>query len=291
MSYRGLKTHVEDVKQNIEFPRVVEEEKHGLTKDEIKKILDYASPRRKALYLTLLSSGMRIEETCALRKRDFDESLDRIQIHIPGKYTKTKKARTTFISREAAKYVTPILSKINPDKLVFGLNEDRTAAKLVELNYFTRLRRKAGFLEKYDSGVHKITVHSFRAWFITKCNRVDFGVGHALAGQELYMKRYDRLSVADKLEVYKKAEPILSIYENTSDEEREKRIADLEAKIENQKPGHEIAEELQKLFALSGHRLVIPDGDPTKMHFEKINPSDESKEKPKWLKKNLNFCN
>ena len=86
LTYRGLKIHQEEVKQNIKFPKTMHEEKHGLTIDEVKKILDNASPKRKALYLTLLSSGMRIEEACALRRRDFDESLERIQIHLPAAY-------------------------------------------------------------------------------------------------------------------------------------------------------------------------------------------------------------
>ena len=212
LTYRGLKIHQEEVKQNIKFPKIMYEEKHGLTPDEIKNLLDNASPKRKALYLALLSSGMRIEEACALRKRDFDDSLERIQIHIPASYTKTKKARTTFISQEAAKYVLPILKKINPDKLVFGTNEDKSSAKLVELNYFGRLRNKAGFFEKYDSGIHKITVHSFRAWFITKCSAVNENVGHALAGHEYYMKSYDRLSNEEKLKIYLKVEPYIEIY-------------------------------------------------------------------------------
>ena len=244
LTYRGLKIHQEEVKQNIKFPKIIHEEKHGLTIDEVKNILDHASPKRKALYLTLLSSGMRIEETCALRKRDFDDSLERIQIHLPAAYTKTKKARTTFVSEEAAKYLKPILRKINPDRLVFGINEDKTTAKLVELNYFGRLRKRAGLSEKYDSGVHKITIHSFRAWFITRCSAINENVGHALAGHEYYMKSYDRLSNEEKMKVYLKVEPSLGIYSQALEvpkemEEKIKEIENMKKRIDDLEYGPE----------------------------------------------------
>lgn len=287
LAYRGLKIHQEEVKQNIKFPKIMHEEKHGLTIDEIKKILDHASPKRKALYLTLLSSGMRIEEACALRKRDFDDSLERIQIHLPAAYTKTKKARTTFVSEEAAKYVRQILKGINSDKLVFGVNEDKTAAKLVELNYIGRLRKRAGLSEKYDSGVHKITIHSFRAWFITRCSAINENVGHALAGHEYYMKSYDRLSNEEKLKIYLKVEPSLGIYSHALEvpKEVEEKIKEFEKIKEDFKSDHMILEELQRLFGLSGHRLVIPNGNPSEMRFEEINPPNKSnkQDKPEWV--------
>lgn len=233
LNYCGLRIHQEDIRQNLTFPRQVKEEKHPLSKAEIIKILDYASPKRKVLYLTLLSSAMRIEEACAIRKRDFDESLSRIQIKIPAKFTKAKKARTTFISKEAEKYVKPILNKINPDKLVFTENPDRRIAKLIEESYFSRLRKKAGLIEKYDSGVHKITLHSFRAYFISAFSGINESIGHALAGHERYMDIYDRFSDEEKLEKYLEGESKLLIFDNTPNEKYQKKIIEMEEKLNN----------------------------------------------------------
>lgn len=81
---------------------------------------------------------------------------------------------------------------------------------------FDRIRKKTNLTEKYDSNTHKISLQSFRAYFITKCNRIDFGVGHALAGHGLYMKRYDRLTIQEKLEYYIKAEPELCVYRDST---------------------------------------------------------------------------
>ncbi len=282
LTYRGLKIHQEEVKQNVKFPKITHEERHGLTVDEIKKILDHASPKRKALYLTLLSSGMRIEEACALRKRDFDDSLERIQIHLPAAYTKTKKARTTFISEEAAKYVRQILTKINPDKLVFGVNEDKTAAKLVELNYFGRLRKRAGLSEKYGTGVHKITIHSFRAWFITRCSAINENVGHALAGHEYYMKSYDRLSNEEKLKVYLKVEPSLGIYSQPLSVENEHKIN--EAKIKTlEETAVQLTERLERQESMTAELQLIHskineilnrESNPYDSHFPDGGPFD-----------------
>ena len=232
LNYRGLRIHQEDIKQNLTFPRQVKEEKHPLSKAEIIKLLDYASPKRKGLYLTLLSSGIRIGEACAIRKRDFDESLSRMQIKIPAKFTKAKKARTTFLSKEAEKYVKPILNKISPDKLVFTENPDKIIAKLIEESYFSRLRKKAGLIEKYDSGVHKITLHSFRAYFISAFSGINDSIGHALAGHERYMDIYDRFSDEEKLEKYLEGESKLLIFDNTHNEKYQKKVSKLEEKVE-----------------------------------------------------------
>ena len=46
-----------------------------------------------------------------------------------------------------------------------------------------------------------------------------------------------------------------------------------------------VVKELQRLFGLSGHRLVIPNGDPNEMRFEQINPTNKSKkqDRPDWV--------
>ena len=72
-NYRGIKLTSLD-KKTIRYPKEIKEEKFPLSKEDIKQILDNSSYRRKTLYFVLLSSGMRIGETIALRKKDFDVS-------------------------------------------------------------------------------------------------------------------------------------------------------------------------------------------------------------------------
>lgn len=238
LSYRlSIKLHNDDAKENLTQPKQSKRKHYPLKVEEIRKILDYAPPSRKALYTFLLSSGVRIMESCQIRKRDFDKSLVRYKIHIPAKYTKTKEERITFMSKEAEELVRPILDKIKDDDLVFGSNSTPFKAEQNEEMYFYRLRNKAGLVAKYESGTSKISLHSFRSFFISKCDRVDMGLGHALAGHGHYMKQYERFSDQELLEFYLKAEPKLSIYDNQVEGQEELRVevAELRKELEETK--------------------------------------------------------
>jgi len=251
LNWYGFEIYSEAVKSRLNFPRKIEEESYPLVLDDIKKILNEASPLRRVLYLFLSSTGMRIQEALKLRKRDLDFSFDRIMVKIAGKYTKTKKPRKTFVTKETENYLLPILKRKNDDGLIFATNEDSLKSKHTEEDYFTRLRTRIGFGElRYDNGIHKITLHSFRSWFITKCNRIDSDFGNALAGHQKYMKKYDRLTDIEKCDLFIKAEKTLSIFDRINEEQQKKteklylnRIEELERNMANIK---EHLEQLKK---------------------------------------------
>ena len=112
LSYRtNTKIHSEDVKANISFRPIDKNKRYGLSREDLKKILEHSSVKKKLLYLTLLSSGARLMELLQCRKRDFDTSAQRIKIRLAPSYTKTKQERITFTSFEAAEYLTPLLAK------------------------------------------------------------------------------------------------------------------------------------------------------------------------------------
>lgn len=235
LKYRGFEIHTDDVRNEIDFPVIVEEKEHPLSNEDISKLLFHSNPDKKLLYLVLSSSGMRIEETLRLRKRDFNDKLERIMISIPGKYTKTKKSRITFVSSEAEKVLKPYLKKLKDDDIVFTENENFLRAKNSAEKYFERVRKKAEFTEKKETGISLVTLHSFRSFFITKCNRIDFGIGNALAGHGYYMKKYEKFTIEEKLDFYIKAEPSLlidveRIIETDQElEEQKTKIKDLES--------------------------------------------------------------
>lgn len=265
--YSGIKIHKEDIKDSLTFGRITQQEREGITKEQLQKIIENAKPNRRAFYLALSSSGMRPQESVQLRKRDLDTTKSRIMIRIPAKYTKTKKSRITFLSKEAESYVLPILKRIGPDDLVFGTNQNPQRAKLNEEQSFNILRERLGFVERYDSKTHKITLGgSLRSWFITKANRVDYGFGHALAGHDQYMKRYDRLSEDEKLQLYIKTEPTLSVYETPQDTSKDEEMKELKADFANlkEKRDAEIAEikkEVKELWLATLHRPRIISGN------------------------------
>jgi len=231
LNWYGFEIYTEAVKSRLNFPKKIEEEAYPLTLEDCKLIINNASPQRRPLYFFLSSTGMRIQETLKLRKRDLDFDHDRVMVVIPGKYTKTSKPRKTFITNETKNAITELLKSKKPDDLIFGTNEDSLKSKHLEEDYFYRLREKIGLTDRYDTGIHKITLHSFRSWFITKCNRIDSDFGNALAGHDKYMKKYDRLTEPEKIELFIKAEPTLSIFEHVDDTKLKEEVEELKARL------------------------------------------------------------
>ena len=225
LHYRGIRLTAEDVKQSIDFPAKITEEKYPLTPETIRDILNVSSYSKKGLYLSLLSSGMRIGEAVQIRKKDIFLDFDRILIRVPAKITKTKQGRTTYISREAAKFVIPKMKKINDDDLIFGTNINQYSSLNAEEKAFRDYLKKIGFSEKYDTGRLKISLHSFRAFFFTKAARVhDENYAHKMTGHGGYLMQYDRLTDEEKLEMYVTLEPELLIYDQSKNEEKIRKL-------------------------------------------------------------------
>jgi len=213
-SYHGIRAHPIDLRQNIKRPKKIREKLHPLTKEEIHKIFAYSIDKRKMLYLVLIGTGMRIQECVALRKRDFDlKHPKRIKIEIPAKYTKTQASHTTFVSKEASRYLRPHLELLKPDDLVFATNQNPFHAKMTEIAAFSIAREHDRLNDKYESSSrHHITLHTFRSYFFTRARRIhDTDIAHAMVGHTAYLDMYDRKDDFEKLELYLKVEPELLI--------------------------------------------------------------------------------
>jgi len=222
LNWYGFEIFVESVRAKLIFPVKIKLERHAVTIEEIRTLLNNASPKRRAWYIFLLATGMRLQETLKIRKRDLNFDLDRVCVEIPARHTKTKTPRKTFLTQECYEIIKPILAKKKDDDHIFTHWDDDNIlkAKHSEEDYFYRLRDRVGLNEKYeDSCRHKISIHIFRSWFVTKCNRVDSDFGNALAGHDKYMKRYNRFTVPELIALYKKAEPELQIFDRKEDHE------------------------------------------------------------------------
>lgn len=262
--YNGIKLDSRELRSNVTLPRTVRDMAYALTKKDIRKILDNAKPQRKALYLTLLSSGMRIGEAVGLRKRDFDLDQERICITIPAILTKLKTQRQTYLSKEAEEYLRPILKRLSPDDLVFGTNENRRIARLTEERLFDHCRERAGVNTKYDNNNrHKITLHSFRSFCETVASNT-FGdeYAHALIGHSGYMSVYYRLSPEERLKKYMQIEPYLTIYGDAdfvkTAEEMRKNIEEIKKKKDDE------VEKLKEIFE-EDHKKIIQFEDVAKL--------------------------
>lgn len=213
-SYHGIRADPIALRQNVNRPKEINEKLHPLTLEEIHKIFSHSIEKRRILYLVLIGTGMRIRECMALRKRDFDLNYPkRIKIEIPAQYTKTQSAHTTFVSKEASKYLIPRLNAIGSDDLVFARNPNPYHASMTEIEAFSRYRNSAGLTAKYSSANrHHITLHSFRSYFFTRARRAhDTDIAHAMVGHSTYLDMYDRKDDLEKLQLYLKVESNLVI--------------------------------------------------------------------------------
>lgn len=230
----GIKTNEQDIKEYLTFGKRTKEERYPLSQEEYAQIVNGCSrnPRLQALFLTLGSSGMRIGEAVNLKKRDLDMSKDRIKINIPAN-TKTRAARSTYISKEAQKILEPILKNLEPEDYIFARKNCRLYERSVGTSLNTVLRR-IGFSEKYQTNRYcKITSHSFRSYFFTKAaRRHGENYAHRMTGHGGYLMQYDRMTEEEKLEMYKELEPELVIFDQTKNELEIKRLLEENRSIE-----------------------------------------------------------
>ena len=111
--------------------------------------------------------------------------------------------------------------------VISEVTETKTFSKLID-KVFPKL-------ERYESGTRRITLHSFRSFFITQAVRsVSDSFAHALAGQEGYLGMYKRYDNKSMLEDYLKLEPNLFILNNygESEQTKDKHIQDLESRFD-----------------------------------------------------------
>lgn len=219
----GVKTNPQDIKQILRFPRKSVEEKYPLKKQELRDlILSHTRyPKRQALYLACSSSGMRLGEALHIKKKDLDMSLDRVMIRIQPEYTKTKIARTTFVSKECREKIMTYFKKLDDNDYVFtnSKGDFKTRGRSEQMAMASALER-LGYNERYSSnGFYKITSHSFRAYFFTAATRKhDENYAHKMTGHGGYLMQYDRMDDKEKLKMYLELEPELVVFDQTKNE-------------------------------------------------------------------------
>ena len=214
--YNGLELSQRDVKENLDFPKIQEEERHPLSAEEIKKILGEVNYHYKSIILAQASSLMREGELLQIRKKHLALEKSRIIIHLPPQITKLKRARTTFLSTEASKFIRTKINKLDDNDLVWSKTENLDSACHSYEAALKRACEKTGLDMTYETnGRRKITTHSFRAFGITKFSRKDPNYAKMLAGQKGYLLQYDRMTEEEKLEKYAEFEPELLVFDES----------------------------------------------------------------------------
>lgn len=248
----GVKLSNEDIKDYVTFPRRRKEPRQAISLKAIKSILTYASPLRRALYLVLISSGMRIGECLALTIADFHFNENPVRVTLNAEITKTKEGRDTFISSEAYDRLKPLIEAKRDNEKVFTVYDDNYRALLHEERYFSELRQRIGelekiknkddksiFLERYhNSNRFIINIHAFRAYFHTKAsNKHGSDYANALDGHGAYLKQYYRETPEERAKKYNELESSLLIesVKLETEKTKDKIIEDLQVQMEKLK--------------------------------------------------------
>ena len=234
LKYRRVKFDKDELESSLDYKREIKSEKYPITKEEIKTLLDYASFQARAKILLQSSSGLRISELLTLRKSDINTDLERYTVKVRAECAKNGIERTSIISIEAMPYLDKILENKNDNDLIFYHEAENVRnAVISELNMFDRLRKRANLDMVYDNKrTHKITTHSFRAFFISQFEKTYSGFGHVLSGHGKYMKQYERFTIGEKIEKYIETEKYLLIYEKPNENSKlKKELAEMKAKI------------------------------------------------------------
>ena len=229
------------------------------TKEEIRKLLEYADIRLKALILLLCSSGIRIGSVEHLRwkhVKPVEYKGQRFAKLIVPVSKGDGEAYITFITPEAYEALLEYRrmreaegEKITPDSpLIRVMKWSKSKAKGTPLpassktlrNELHRLWEKAGLREKSGGKPHGVkAVHGFRKFFATKLENAGAGrlIVETLLGHRIsVISNYFKPSQKELLEAYAKAAEELTISEVLESkaelrrrlEERDRRIARLE---------------------------------------------------------------
>ena len=183
-----------------------------LKRKTFRLIYDSLPLRMGTLLLVLLASGMRLGEALLLKKTDINWEEERTEISIPAEITKTKTARTTYLTEEASEALLKYLrTRTDTDERIFPFSTDIT-------QYHLRATvKRLGLSRTVNGKTYTVHWHMTRKWFISRFSlAANKDVAEHIAGHEGYLSSsYRRYTKKQILKEYIKAEKKLSIIKDS----------------------------------------------------------------------------
>ncbi|MBL7014803.1 MAG: tyrosine-type recombinase/integrase [Nitrosopumilus sp.] len=271
LNHRGISLNDKDNRDNLDFITQQEDELYALTIEDIQRIFTVIPSKKKYLYYALLSTGCRPSELLQVRKKDLSFEQDRIRIKILSMNTKTSRARSVYLTKEAGSFLMPNIKHISDNDLVFTKNPNTKDVVTKEGILFGTWLDKIGYDERYESNNRrKITMYSFRSYFFGVCADVNReAYAHRMTGHGGYLPQYDRWDNEKKLEAFLKVEPLLTV----SDEDKIK--LERESIKEEKKIIQEQQNELEE--GRKENESIKRDLEDLKLRVELLTASKESK--------------
>lgn len=240
-----------------------------LNKKQLKKILQHANLKDKALFMLLATSGLRVNEALQLKINNFDFNSDPTLISVPYNITKNGYKRTTFTTQETKeillqwidyrpKYLKERANKIrNPKLKNIKTNKELIFPYAYRSAYimWNKLIKKAGFDQKDNTtNWHQYKIHGLRAYFRSQIateisqDIIDMLMGHETALTQAYRNLTDE----ELKEQYKKTENKLKIFESMED------LTEIREQIEAIKKENQELKEKYKQLAKDQYNKLHP---------------------------------
>ncbi len=238
--------------------------------EEFKQILSHGTAKDRALFLFAATSGCRINEILSLEMADIP-SLKKyenrqeiefpIKIYIRAEISKNDAPRVTFISKECWEALLewmkerPLYLETAIKRTNKKYNKTIDDNRLFPFCYTTafegwhRLLKKAGYHEKdRTTGIVRMHIHVLRAYFKNRLitANVQERLIEKLMGHIGYVGgAYDKFSVHELADAYKKGEKELLVFETSTDErlnEFQEQLSEKDNEIQ------ELRNQMQKLM-------------------------------------------
>lgn len=218
-------------------------EEDEMDRNTLKKILQHCDVRGRAIFLVLVSSGMRVGEVLHITLDDIDLTKKPARISIRREYTKTRTARFAYISEEATDAVNAWLKirtahmasaeNRNAGLVAHGLSTPKKKDdprlfpyeyKTVDHAWSTAVKKAELFSIDDITKRKTLHVHMLRKFFRTNAaTKVPVDLAEHLMGHAGYLSAsYRRYTKEQLAEYYKKAEPALTVFQNDDRETKEK---------------------------------------------------------------------
>lgn len=256
--YKKIKITAHDIKEELEWPEHIQEEKYAPSEAQFISIITELNWKNRGFTLSLSGNGMRPVELMGSQKKHYTLIDGRYKIEIPYYLTKKRISRTVFASTEATPFITKLLSEITDEQFVWTKRRDipqsffkkyshlkTEKGKIKAIKTFATymlatvrislnlVLEKLGLDMKYEStGEHKITLYSLRARFITRALKVlDGDVVHAIVGHGAYIQTYQRRTDEEKMDLFIDVESEILIFDQSKNTQKIKRLTELNKKL------------------------------------------------------------
>ncbi len=193
-----------DQAPRVVMPRLEKRILSALTPDEVKRILSAAQGNRdKAIILTLLDTGLRASELCALTIADLDFDTGTLSVQLG----KGQKGRIVPIGTRARKAVRRYLTERPQAKKTDPLFASQRTGKHLRLDGLVQVMDRLS----ERSGIAHCTAHTFRRTFAISClrNGMDTHVLARIMGHSdlSVLRQYLDFVNSDLVEAHSKASP------------------------------------------------------------------------------------